>query len=143
MALPSFLGSGLVTPFRRDQKNDFANDSGLSVIKSCVAQALGVRADSGDGTVQGELPWRPEFGSRLYLLLHQRGRILGAFAEVYVREALARWEPRVVLTSIDTSFDGGARALTIRITYDVISKNAPGNAVFTGIEQEVSIPLAA
>ena len=144
MTLPSSLGHGLLWPFRRDLKNDFANDGGLSLIRSCVAQVLGVRASSDDGNVQGELPWRPEFGSKLYLLKHMRGHVLTAFAGVYVREALQRWEPRVVVTSVETKFDETARTLTIFLRYNVLAKNVPGSAViFEDVDQLLNLPAAA
>jgi uncharacterized protein len=50
---------------------------------------------------QGELPWRTEFGSLLHLLCHQKNdRVLQELARVYVVDALKRWEPRVVVTSV-------------------------------------------
>lgn len=141
---PTYLGVGLLQPFQRDKKGDFANDGGLNLVRACVAQVLSVQADSGDGIVQGEMPWRPEFGSKLYLLKHKRGRVLHAFADVYVKEALARWEPRVVVTSVSASFDNTARTLTITLIYNVITSNIPGNQVlFADVEQQVTVPLAA
>src|ERR1044072_5522330 len=72
--LDSFLGYGLITPFRRDLKNDFANAGGVELVKSCVSQILGTRAAS--DYVQGELPWRPRFGSLIYLAKHRKGPLL-------------------------------------------------------------------
>jgi uncharacterized protein len=143
-AQPSLLGHGLLWPLRRDLKNDFANDSGVQLIRSCVAQVLGVRASSDDGLVQGELPWRPEFGSKLYLLKHKRGRMLTAFADVYVREALQRWEPRVVVTAVSAEWDNTGRTLTIFLRYNVLAKNTPGSVVlFRDVSQDLSLPIAA
>lgn len=134
-----FLGFGLLRPFRRDQKADFAADGGDAVIKSAVGQILGTIGSS-DFT-QGELPWRSEFGSLLHLLRHQKNdRVLQELARVYVVDALKRWEPRVVVTSVQASREqqDGENILAIRLRYNVISTNTPGNnVVLAGIEQTV------
>jgi phage baseplate assembly protein W len=137
-----FLGFGLIRPFRRDLKSDFASAGDVALVKSCVAQVLGTEASSGD--VQGELPWRPEFGSSLYRLAHRKGPLLNALARTYVTDALARWEPRVRVRSTSTSFDRASRTLTIELVYDIINGNVAGNAVIvSGVAQTVALPLAA
>ena len=93
------LSFGLLRPFRRDQKADFAASGAEQVIRSAVGQILGT-VGSSDFT-QGELPWRTEFGSLLHLLRHQKNdRVLQELARVYVVDALKRWEPRVVVTAV-------------------------------------------
>lgn len=136
-----FLGQGLLLPFQRDLKQDFANAGGVELVKACVKLVLGTQANS--EFAEGELPWRPEFGSRLYLLRHQKnGPMLTAMATVYVTEALARWEPRVLLRSVRATFDNSQRALQIRVLYDVIDKNTPANnVVFADVDQDVSVAL--
>lgn len=139
-----FLGRGIIRPFRRDQKNDIANDNGIDLIRACVGQVLGTRAADGAFANQGELPWRQAFGSRLYLLKHRKGPMLTELARIYVTEALALWEPRVILTAIGAAFDNEGRVLTIQLRYNVIEKNVPGNNVlYAGVEQTIQIPLAA
>src|SRR6266850_1837759 len=44
------LGGGIVRPFRRTEHRDFANDSGVPEVLSCIGQLL--------GTPIGFLPWR-------------------------------------------------------------------------------------
>lgn len=56
MANP-FLGRGLVHPFRRDKKQDFAFAEGEELVRSAVGQVLGT-ASASDFT-DGELPWDP------------------------------------------------------------------------------------
>jgi len=142
MAVPSFLGTGLLRPFRRDQKLDFASASGETLVRACVGQILGTMCANDTGTVQGELPWRPEFGSLLYYLKHHKGPLLQQLAQVYVARALARWEPRVVITASQVTLS--ETLLTIRIRYNVIDRNVPGNqVVLRDIDQTISIPLAA
>ena len=134
-----FLGRGLVHPFRRDGRSDFAAAGGENVIKSAVRQILGT-AGSSDST-PGEIPWRPELGSRLNLLRHQRNDVvLQELARAYVVDALKRWEPRVHVTGVHVTREqqDGENVLAIRITYDVIDRNVPGNnVILPSIEQIV------
>lgn len=134
-----FLGFGLLRPFRRDLRSDFAAAGGDAVIKSAVGQILGT-VGSSDFT-QGEVPWRTEFGSLLHLLRHQKNdRVLQELARVYVVDALKRWEPRVVVTSVQVAREqqDGENVLAIRLRYNVISTNTPGNnVVVAGVEQVV------
>ena len=55
-------------------------------------------------------------------------------------DALKRWEPRVVVTSVQASREqqDGENVLPIRLRYNVISTNAPGNnVILAGVEQTV------
>lgn len=134
-----FLGFGLLRPFRRDLKADFAADGGERLIRSAVGQILGTMA--GSDFTQGELAWRTEFGSLLHLLRHQKNdAVLQELARVYVVDALKRWEPRVVVTSVNVTRErqDGENVLALRLRYNVISTNVPGNNVLLeGIEQVV------
>jgi phage baseplate assembly protein W len=139
--MQDFLGFGLLRPFRRDQKADFAAAGGAAVVKSAVGQVLGTIGAS--EFTQGELPWRTEFGSLLHLLRHQKNdHVLQELARVYVVDALKRWEPRVVVTSVDVTRDdqSGENILTIRIRYNILSTNTPGNNVLlSGVEQTIQL----
>jgi phage baseplate assembly protein W len=56
----------------------------------------------------------------------------------HVVEALKRWEPRVVVTDVRVTREhhDGENVLAIRLRYDVIAANTPGNNVLlAGIEQ--------
>ena len=98
---------------------------------------------AGSDFTQGELPWRTEFGSLLHLLRHQRNDpVLQELARVYVVDALKRWEPRVVVTSVKITRErqDGENVLAIRLRYNVISTNVPGNNVIVaGVEQTVTV----
>lgn len=137
------LGFGLVRPFQRDEKNDFANTGGAALVKSAVGQILGTRA--GSDFTQGELAWNTEFGSLLYMLRHQNNDVaLQALARTYVVEALRRWEPRVLVKDVEvtreSTADGGENVLSIRLTYDIINANVPGNQVLLpNVTQDVAI----
>jgi len=135
------LGFGLLRPFRRDQKADFAAAGGEQLIRSAVGQILGT-VGSSDFT-QGELPWRTSLGSLLHLLRHQKNdRVLQELARVYIVDALKRWEPRVVVTAVQIAREqhDGENVLAIRIRYDVVSTNVPGNnVVLSDVQQLVRV----
>jgi phage baseplate assembly protein W len=92
---------------------------------------------------QGELPWRTEFGSLLHLLRHQKNdAVLQELARAHVADALKRWEPRVQLTSVQVTRerDRGENVLAIRLRYNIISANVPGNNVLIeGVEQALRV----
>jgi phage baseplate assembly protein W len=120
--LPSFLGSGLLRPFRRDEKNDFASGSGADLVAACVGQVLGTRASGPSGV--GELPWRPEFGSAdLNALRHaQNDDALADLGVVYVGEALRRWEPRARVTRV-TPRRPTPETLVLDVRFDVVDRS--------------------
>ena len=83
---------GLLTPFQRDRKRDFASGEGDDLLASKVEQVLATEGSTLRST--GELPWRTAFGTPLGVLRHQRNEVvLGELARVYIRDALARWVP--------------------------------------------------
>src|SRR5262249_4089606 len=89
----------------------------------------------------GEVPWRSDFGSLLYRLKHQKNdSVLQELARVYVVDALKRWEPRIAVTAVTVGRlrHEGENVLVIRIRYDVISTNTPGNnVILSGVDQTV------
>ena len=95
------------------------------------------------GTGLGELPWRTEFGARLRELKHQKNDVvLQELARARVAEALKRWAPRIVVTSINVSRETqeGENVLVIRGRYNLINENVPGNNVLLeGVEVTVSV----
>ena len=135
------LGFGLLRPLRRDRKADFAADGDDAVVRSAVGQVLATRASS--EISQGEIPWRPEFGSLLYLLRHQRNdSVLQELARVYVVDALKRWEPRVIVKTVSVTRETqeGDDILAVRVVYSLINRNVPGNQVLVpSLEQTVLV----
>lgn len=135
-AFLTFLGRGIDTPFRRGA-NDFASSEGIDHIRSLVANVIGTRSQAdigGESQISGELPWRTDFGSLLHLLRHKNNTVLVAeLARVHVADALARWVPQVrfreVETSIGNDLNGEPTVLHMRVRYDVIGINRPGNEV--------------
>ncbi len=107
--------SGLLTPFRRDRKRDYAAGDGAELLASKVRQVLGTEG----ATVRssGELPWRTSFGSAIHLLRHQNNDVvLAELGRVYVRDALKRWLPDVQVVSVDVGATGSMLSLLVRVT---------------------------
>lgn len=98
---------GVLRPFRRDARIDFASATGDALLESKVGQVLGS---------DGEMPWRPEFRSNIDRLRHMKNSIaLGEFARVYVGDALAKHLPSVRLLDVVAMRD--ERRVTLRVTF--------------------------
>jgi phage baseplate assembly protein W len=137
--MKEFLGFGLTRPFQRD------GGDRLRRRRRGAARPKRRRTDPRHHRLlrltQGELPWRTDFGSLLHVLRHQRNdAVLQELARVYVVDALQRWEPRVAVTSVQLTRElrDGENVLAIRLRYNVISTNTPGNnVILSGVEQTV------
>jgi len=117
------VGRGLLAPLRRDGKGDFANASGLDVLRSNVGLVLGTIGSS--NYTRGELPWRPEFGSLLHLLRHKNNdQLTRSLARQYVIDAITFWEPRVRVRRVEIGQEGARLSLLVR--YDVLSRRRGG-----------------
>ena len=105
---------GLIIPFRRDRKRDWAAGSGADLLRSKVLQALAT--EGATPVSQGELPWRTSFGAGLERLRHQRNdSALAELARVYVRDALRRWVPSAEVTSLEVARDGASLTIRLRV----------------------------
>ena len=83
-------------------------------------------------TAPGERLMRPDFGCRIWDLLFEpvTGNLLGLIAEA-VRDALARWEPRIVVDDVQSVIDADDSALIrITISYRVRVTNDRRNLVY-------------
>ena len=84
-------------------------------------------------TAPGERVMRPEFGCRIWDLLFEpvTANLLGLMAQA-VREALAQWEPRVEVETVDTVPDPrrSARWSRSRVGYRVKATNDRRNLVY-------------
>ena len=106
--------TNLLIPFRRDKKRDFAVGSGEGLVASKVRQAL--LTEGATPRSSGELPWRTNFGAGLALLRHQRNdAVLGELAQVYVRDALARWVPGAQFLGVELQQSGPTLTLRVRV----------------------------
>jgi len=91
---PDPIGHGILCPFQRDGKGDFANGSGVPLLSSDITQLLGIIGPS--VTEPGEVPWRTELGTRLIGLKHRgiHQELTRSSAEHMTSGAIRRWEPR-------------------------------------------------
>lgn len=131
-----FLGVGLLYPFRRGSR-DFVSGEGVDLVRASVRQILGTRATHGD--LVGELPWRPDFGSKLWVLRHRANDpTLADQAEAFAREALL-WEPRAEVTEVVVEQEPAAapNELRVRVKYRVIEEDVTANRVFLPEFEEV------
>jgi hypothetical protein len=104
---------GLLTPFRRDRKRDFASGEGDDLVASQVEQVLATEGSTLQSV--GELPWRTSFGTPLEVLRHQRtGLVLQELARVYLRDALARWVPEATLTAVEVQAESNGMSILVR-----------------------------
>lgn len=137
------LGYGLIRPFQRDKKTDFAASGGARLVRSRVGQILGTRAAS--QYTQGELPWRDDFGSLLHLLRHRNiDETTIEIARVYVAQAISRWDATARVTDIQVLAEDvegyGEVAVAIKLKIALVGKNSTGNAVvLPGVETVVPI----
>ncbi len=75
-------------------------------------------------------------------LLQKNDAVLQEPARVYVVDALKRWEPRVRVTSVQVARErlDGENVLAIRLRYNIIWTNVPGNnVILAGVEQTVRV----
>ncbi len=119
-----FIGKGVSFPLRVDQSGSIAMTGGADDIDASIRMVL--------LTAPGERLMRPEFGCRIWELVFEpiNANTLGLMGEA-VREAVARWEPRVQVEDIEIEPEPGAiGAVNIRIDYQVKATNDRRNLVY-------------
>lgn len=93
-----FLGRGLAFPLQVDPRGGLALARGEHDIEQAIRIIL--------CTIPGERVMRPEFGCRIHeLVFAPHNPATEGLVIHYVREALARWEPRVDVLEVDVSTD--------------------------------------
>src|SRR3954452_19891144 len=119
-----FVGRGISFPMRVDQSGAIAMTHGGPDIDGSLRMVL--------TTAPGERLMRPQFGCRIWDLLFEpvTGNLLGLIAEAG-REALAQWEPRIVVDNVSPAPDPDNHALVrIDVAYRVRSTNDRRNLVY-------------
>lgn len=129
------FGRGLIHPFRRDKKGDWANETGPKLVVSSVTQILGTRAES--DVSEGEILWRPDLGSKLYLLKHEpNSQITRELARVYVIGSLSRWEQRARVTDVTTTSEDTSLIVAVRFNFVDLQSGA---VIFQGLESSITV----
>lgn len=119
MIANDLIGSGWAFPVKVDPLKRVALVSGAEEIDQAIRIIL--------LTPRGQRPRRPTFGSRLHELVFAPNNLaIMALARHYVEEALAMWEPRITVRTVEIASEQhseGERLLisieyTIRATLD-------------------------
>jgi phage baseplate assembly protein W len=118
------IGRGWAFPVRTDIRGRVKLTSTEETIERAIRLVL--------QTVKGERVMRPEFGSDLHrLVFAENNATTAGQADFYVRQALARWEPRIEVLKVDVSWSGSHRGIMLLdISYRVKATNDMRNLVF-------------
>jgi len=118
------IGSGLAFPLQVDRRGGIA----LARDETDIEQAIEIIL----ATAPGERPMRPEFGCGVHDFVFDSidANTVGKM-ELAIREALDRWEPRVVIETVEFDLSGvGEGRLMIDIGYRVRVTNTLRNLVY-------------
>lgn len=107
-----FLGQGLAFPLQQTPTRRLKLVSGETDIQQAIRIIL--------GTMPGERLLRPEFGCRIYeLVFAPNDAATEGLIVYYVREALARWEPRIEVQDVTVQEDDAGGCLQVQIHYRI------------------------
>ncbi|MDR1626330.1 MAG: GPW/gp25 family protein [Spirochaetia bacterium] len=120
----NILGKGWAFPVGPDVSGAI----GMSAYERSVEESIRVIL----GTTRGERLMRPDFGCGINeMVFAPNSHRTVSLAEHYVREALERWEPRVIVREVRGEADAGDPAVVnIRIGYEIRSVNTFFNMVY-------------
>ncbi len=122
--MTEIIGSGLAFPLQVDRRGGIA----LARVETVIVQAIELIL----ATAPGERPMRPEFGCGVHDFVFDSidASTVGRM-ELAIRDALDRWEPRVVVDSVEFNLDEvGEGRLIIDIGYHVRATNNMRNLVY-------------
>lgn len=92
------MASAIALPMIKDAKGIWSPRDLTQQVKSSIQLIL--------GTIPGERPHLPEFGSRLHELIFEPATdVLVALARRWTIEAILRWEPRVTLLGVQIEIE--------------------------------------
>jgi phage baseplate assembly protein W len=118
------IGSGLAFPLQVDRRGGIALARDEQDIEQAIQLIL--------GTAPGERPMRPEFGCGVHDFVFDSidANTIGHMEQA-IRDALARWEPRIEVKKVSfDATDAVSGLLTIDITYEVRATNTARNLVY-------------
>ncbi len=121
--MTEIIGSGLAFPIQVDRRGGIA----LARDEQDIDQAIQLIL----GTAPGERPMRPEFGCGVHDFVFDSidANTIGRMEEA-IRQALLRWEPRIIVQNVDFDLtQAGNGLLTIDIGYTVRATNTERNLV--------------
>jgi uncharacterized protein len=118
------IGSGLAFPLQVDRRGGIALARDETDIEQAIELIL--------ATAPGERPMRPEFGCGVHDFVFDSidASTVGKM-EAAIRDALDRWEPRVIVQTVEFNLDHvGEGRLVIDIGYRVRVTNTLRNLVY-------------
>ena len=136
----AYLGSGLIAPFRRDGKDDFAHASGEELVAQTVLVILATRR-AGPKNV-GEVPFNQELGTLLPTLRHRNinDPTTEELARHYTVDSLTDNEPRIRPKGVGFIPRPDKNRLAVRLRYDLVERGTSGiNVVARDIEEEFDL----
>ena len=122
--MTEIIGSGLAFPLQVDRRGGIALARDETDIEQAVELIL--------GTAPGERPMRPEFGCGVHDFVFDTidASTVGKMEQA-IRDALDRWEPRVIVQTVEFDLDYvGEGRLVIDIGYRVRVTNTLRNLVY-------------
>ena len=122
--MTEIIGSGLAFPLQVDRRGGIALARDETDIEQAIELIL--------GTAPGERPMRPEFGCGVHDFVFDSidASTVGKMEEA-IRGALDRWEPRVIVQTVEFDLDHvGEGRLVIDIGYRVRVTNTLRNLVY-------------
>ena len=122
--MTEIIGSGLAFPLQVDRRGGIALARDEMDIEQAIELIL--------ATAPGERPMRPEFGCGVHDFVFDSidATTVGKM-ELAIRDALDRWEPRVVVETVEFNLDEVADGrLIIDIGYRVRATNTMRNLVY-------------
>ncbi len=122
--MSEILGTGIAFPLQLARRADLALVENLTDVEQAICVIL--------GTAPGERAMRPEFGCKVHdFAFDTIDAALVGRVETEVRRALARWEPRIEVRTID--FDLSAindGVLIVNVVYRIRATNQARNLVY-------------
>ena len=122
--MAEILGSGIAFPLQVDRRGGIALARDETDIEQAIELIL--------ATAPGERPMRPEFGCGVHDFVFDTidASTIGKM-ELAIREALDRWEPRVIVETVEFDLDEIADGrLIIQIGYRIRVTNTIRNLVY-------------
>lgn len=118
-----FIGRGFPFPLRIDARGSMVLVGGIEELERSMAMVL--------STAPGERPFRPRFGCAIWELMFDpiNENTMGLM-QMYVEEALQRWEPRVEVEEVRCIPNNDSAEVQIEIDYVVRDTNDKRNLVY-------------
>jgi phage baseplate assembly protein W len=120
----SFLGKGMKFPLQISSTGGMAMSEGADNIEEGVHCII--------GTAVGERVMRPTFGCRIHdFVFHPNSPSTCGMVAFYVKEALQKWEPRIVDIEVSATADEDNESMMlVEVRYRISATNVDRNFVY-------------